>query len=132
MPIVLPADLLAFLVEKGIFPGIAASELKKFWDNAREKQLAWARYSGNDRVHPLYLWADDAQYNERGVGPCLGHLHELPLLLLSVDCAEGRTLTEVLLHPKINVKNLLQPIAPASEELSLGFKTLKALLKPEP
>ena len=97
MPIILPEELLGWLCEKELFPQVPASELKRFWDNARAKQIPWASGVSSDSVHPLYLWADDAQYNERGgklIVVVLGHALDentnslfscFPLLVLRHD-----------------------------------------------
>ena len=75
MPIVQPTDLIGWLVENDLFPKVNPGELRMFWNNARTRGVDWAK-AGNDRTHPLYLWADDAQYNERGsklIVVVLGH-----------------------------------------------------------
>ena len=75
LPIVLPSSLLAWLQEKEIFPGPEQEALHEFWQNARNHYQPWAK-GVDPRTHPLYMWGDDAQYDERGsklVVVVLGH-----------------------------------------------------------
>ena len=75
---ILPKHLIAWLVEKRLWPGSGVShdEIAKFWENAESHGQGWAR-DVPKRTHPLYIWGDDAQYDERGsklVLILLGHV----------------------------------------------------------
>ena len=41
MPVVLPTDLITWLLEKNLFPQIKFEELKRFWAHARAHQVPW-------------------------------------------------------------------------------------------
>ena len=67
LPVVLPTDLLAWLVEKDRWPGreIRSSDIAEYWKRATDHNQPWAE-GVDPRSHPLYLWGDDAQYDEKG------------------------------------------------------------------
>ena len=85
---VLPGQLISWLVEKDIWPGheLPETACHKFWIHAREHGQQWAD-DVDPRTHPLYLWGDDAQYDEKGsklIVVVLGHcLDEQSSSLLS-------------------------------------------------
>ena len=75
---ILPTNLIARLSEQRLWPGsdISLEALSEYWEHARAHGQAWAKNVPNN-THPLYIWADDAQYNERGsklVIIVLGHV----------------------------------------------------------
>ena len=65
-------------MEERLWPGsdISPEALSEYWGHAREHGQKWARDVPKN-THPVYIWADDAQYNERGsklVIITLGHV----------------------------------------------------------
>ncbi|CAE7910895.1 unnamed protein product, partial [Symbiodinium necroappetens] len=64
LPVVLPHQLLPWLVENGFLPvdDDACHEVASYWSHARSVGLA---ASGQTDAHiPLYLWGDDAQFTQ--------------------------------------------------------------------
>lgn len=80
-PIVLPHRLLPWLHRNGCFPDVSETERQQFWAHLKKRDVGIANVVSEDMAcwtHPLYMWADDAQYNEQRqklitivVGHCL-------------------------------------------------------------
>ncbi len=61
---ILPHDLLPWLQRNGAFPTVSTANISEYWDY----QKRWRSIPESVDVktcHPLYLWADDAQFNEQ-------------------------------------------------------------------
>ena len=91
---ILPKNLIGWLVDKGMWPGseVSEEERARYWENARKHNQAWARKVCN-RTHPLYIWGDDAQYDEKGsklvvilVGHCLDEQTDSRLSCFPLAC----------------------------------------------
>ena len=68
-PVVLPHRLVAWMLENELYPveTMQRDEVKKYWDHMRER-VQWAKnhIERYGYLHqPLWLWGDDAVYNER-------------------------------------------------------------------
>ena len=78
-PVILPHELLPWLKRHHAFPDISAATLAEYWQHFQDIGIDWAKLSQNleDRLHPLFLWGDDVQYNqhfEKLETICLGHV----------------------------------------------------------
>ena len=69
MPVILPHRLVEQLLEDGLFVDDAEARTRAadYWAHlAKQEQVgAWAKDPGLRTAHPVYLWGDDAQHNER-------------------------------------------------------------------
>ena len=70
LPVVLPHKLIPWMLENGIYPEdtLDLDDVSNHWDHLAS-HLDWAseHVQQHGRHHiPLYLWGDDAQYNEEG------------------------------------------------------------------
>ena len=138
MPVVLPADLIGWLVERDLWPEVRPEDLSRFWDHAKAHKVAWAG-AGTRSTHPLYLWGDDAQYNERGaklITIVLGHALDentnslfscFPLIVMR--CAPWMHLCTDAIAPAVVYGHAWLANC---KDLFLGQKSLSALLKPAP
>ena len=63
-PLVLPHDIIPWLVEHGVFPtGIEAEdEVAKYWQHIESMGLP--THGASHKHVPLYVWGDDAQFTE--------------------------------------------------------------------
>ena len=61
-PILLPEEIIPWLVERGLFPIDAEDELKEYWDHMESREVP---HKGAAGMHPLFLWGDDAQCTEQ-------------------------------------------------------------------
>ena len=109
---VLPQHLIAWLVEKGMWPGkdISHEELSKFWENAKNHGQAWAKNVPSS-THPLYIWGDDAQYDEKGsklviivLGHCLDEQSDSTLSCFPLACIRYEPGLHV--NPKLSHTNI--------------------------
>ena len=110
-----------------------------YWNHLKS-HLPWAadhvRQHGLE-FHPLFLWGDDAQYDELGhkiVTVAMGHVLDdrrdsistvWPLFAYRVESR----INLFLLVFQLPI-NLYTQIAAANQEQSTGFETLNAFLKP--
>lgn len=67
LPVVLPHHLVQQMLQDGLFDTSNAimEQVQKYWGHLSEQGIGWARDSSLAAVHPLFLWGDDAQFNER-------------------------------------------------------------------
>ena len=63
-PILLPEDIIPWLVERGLFPvdDDADQEVRDYWEHMGSRQIPDKGAAG---MHPLYLWGDDAQCTQQ-------------------------------------------------------------------
>ena len=66
LPICLPHELLPWLQRHKLFPAIKKNELERWWKHAAKHDLSHASLSPEFEHHCLYIWGDDAQFNELG------------------------------------------------------------------
>ena len=64
MPILLPDQLIPWLVEKGVFPVDQVQEkaTAKYWEHLQE--VGVPTHGASSEHVPLYLWGDDAEFTE--------------------------------------------------------------------
>lgn len=77
MPVVLPHRLVERMLQDGMFPEILAQDVQNYWDHLATQGVSWAQDPSLKPVHPLFLWGDDAQFNERQeslVAVAMGHV----------------------------------------------------------
>ena len=65
LPVILPHELLPWLLRQNAFAEVHGSDLATYWGHFRNK-VPWGRAADGleERIHPLYLWGDDAVFNE--------------------------------------------------------------------
>lgn len=59
---VLPHELVPWLIRHGAFPAVTSDDLKRYWGHCRDR-VPFGRMGG-EQVHPFFLWGDDCQYNK--------------------------------------------------------------------
>ena len=67
-PVILPHELLPWLMRNGAFPRISCSDLSNYWDHISARRIPVGEVVSDEmknKCHPLYIWGDDAQYNEQ-------------------------------------------------------------------
>lgn len=62
---ILPHELLPWLLRQNAFAEVHGSDLATYWGHFRDK-VPWGHAADGleERIHPLYLWGDDAVFNE--------------------------------------------------------------------
>jgi hypothetical protein len=65
MPVILPSELLPWMMRCGIWPVTAADRTQQYWKHLRDVGSPVAGMSSGDHV-PIYLWGDAAQFTESG------------------------------------------------------------------
>ena len=65
LPVILPHELLPWLLRQNAFAEVHGSDLATYWGHFRDK-VPWGHAADGleERIHPLYLWGDDAVFNE--------------------------------------------------------------------
>ena len=132
MPVVLPHHLLPWLVRIGAFAPVKDEAVKGFWDHLDSVSCSYSPTS--NRAHPCWLWGDDAVFNEQNqklVVVCMGHVldsrtnsWETCWPLFVYRCA---TLKQASC---VHSLNLCAGGCGPNQDLSVGFPTLEAFLKP--
>ena len=63
-PLVLPHEIIPWLVERGVFPvgPEAEEEVTQYWSHM--DKMGTPRNGASHQHVPLYLWGDDAQFTE--------------------------------------------------------------------
>ena len=65
LPVILPHELIKWLVEKDLMPEIRAQDTAYYWQHMAQ-HAEWAKPCKDWReTHPLFLWGDDAVYNKQ-------------------------------------------------------------------
>ena len=65
LPVVLPHELINWLVEKDAMPEIRTQDTAYYWQHMAQ-HADWAKPCKDWReTHPLFLWGDDAVYNKQ-------------------------------------------------------------------
>ena len=79
-PVILPHELLPWLMRNGAFPKVSCSDLASYWDHIDARSIPVGEVVNDEiktKCHPLYIWGDDAQYNaqhEKVIVVVLGHV----------------------------------------------------------
>ena len=99
-PVILPHELLPWLMRNGAFPKVSCSDLASYWDHIDARSIPVGEVVNDEiktKCHPLYIWGDDAQYNaqhEKVIVVVLGHVswpqHLLPSMLLASILHQGK------------------------------------------
>ena len=111
VPIYWPHEVLKFIFDE-VGVAVPLTELRKYWENAREHGLPWAKDSADDaqpRI-PIKFFGDDATYNQQG-DKFLGFIISCPLWRPN----SGR--------------NSRWPVAVISLYNSLGYPTMHPILR---
>ena len=83
-PVILPHLLVPWLIRNGLFPDVAATELRSHWQHMKSRGADHANLVDDEmehKFHPFYLWADDAVYNQ---------LHEKLMVIVLGHCLDPK------------------------------------------
>ena len=65
MPVLLPGDLLPWMMRRNILPSLPEGSVAKYWRHMKDLGSPIGNMSTGEHI-PMYVWGDGAQYTESG------------------------------------------------------------------
>lgn len=96
---VLPHELLPYLDRNGLLPEVDEDELRRFWAHLKNQNVEVAKLVTEEmapRCHPLFIWGDDAEYNEH---------HEKLIVMTLGHCLSDETFSIKRNWPLLTIRD---------------------------